>query len=267
MNSIGFSIWNGLSHFLSFKTIPFLLGGAALNRLACWGLVTRAGSGGRLLLGGRALVQSGQLTGAGHFAAGTLTGACLSLGLSVHHLFAKDLPARRPEAWANFTKNFGAGLLINAVALGFSGAGFVALRRRFPPLIDFPGKGKTPSSLVHLIVGTGGMVSANALFRAVHNLRHPEEKGPLVTLDETVETALNLTAFHRTDSALQRIFTKKQLGPFLAHHLERITKGLPEVLPLQRTRRKDLEKSLALQILRGVPLMVAENFANRFSLP
>jgi hypothetical protein len=273
LQSTGFALEKGLSDFLSLKTLAFVAAAGLLGRVSQGLLVHTAGSRGSIGPRLLPLVKEGSLTGFGNFSAGLVTGTALSVGISGYQL-AKDRQAERPEALSNFGRNLWWGLVTNVAALGISAAVMKASGLQAWAARPVEG-GKTaqffkrslPYGLLHASVAGGGMLGANALARSLHNRgKSPEEKVPLASLEEAVETYLTMLSLTPADLLLQKPFMKTQLGPYRAREIEKmadtlLSQSLPKGISIQEWMTKTQS-----QALRGIPLQELKN-QNFASLP
>jgi|GEM_PF-4108137 len=304
LDSTGFGIASGASHFFSIRSVPFVVGGALLSRLSTWILFAFAGENGNLvwrgisafrsvpvlrsipILGRTAFIEGGEMAGAGRFLSATMTGTGLSLGFSGRQLVS-DLTAGRPEAWGNFGRNVGLGILVNSLALGLSALLTAGLRRalatprgaaaapvappagRFSTLLD---RLVTPRRALlyygsHAAIGTAGMIGTNALVRGFHNAGLPEgERVPYTGADEVTETFLNLIAMNLAELPMQRVAMRRQLGSYRTTQLETLSGEIAQGLgvgPEAILTRERIFQSLALRSLRGVPLETLRSEAFR----
>ncbi|MFO1518438.1 MAG: hypothetical protein U1F57_02040 [bacterium] len=250
MDSTSFKIGNGFAEFLSVKTLLFVGGATLLNR-AVGGLLLRgAGASGNLGKGMFQLVEGGEMTSLGHFTVGAGAGTLLTLGPSFQQ-YVKDKIADRPDAGANFWRNFAVGSVINVAVLGFSAVGSAAVKRRFSnptllqeaeqaPLSKFDlFKAKALPFATSVFIGTGSMLGANAFARGVfHNWKSStkdSDKVPYFTVDETTETLLTMISLNLAETGVNKALASQgstkigekllnfQLGEFRAKQIEQLS--------------------------------------------
>ncbi|MBL7685002.1 MAG: hypothetical protein JNK65_03085, partial [Deltaproteobacteria bacterium] len=264
-HSASYGIATGFASAFNWKSFVFAGATVAATRFFNRGLLGIAGESGTL----RFLVKEGELTGAGHFVSGNVTGIGFGL-LGAGHQFAKESSAGNPDAMKNFVTNFVTGSFINAGAMGLTMAGSHALK----PILAKTKFGTAANYAMPVVLGTGGMVGANAIHRAYLNSKNPTgPQVPLATWEEAAETAFNMAVFSTFEAAANKVLVEKQLGPYRAKELNKIAERLTDQFygdingaygtegqsATQRSQNKaQLYSRLAKDLMSGIPLKTME---------
>jgi hypothetical protein len=272
MDGYLFSIQNGFLGVFNLKNswmIPLAASSMAAGRLT---LVRAAGGSGTL----KALVKGGELTKLGHVAAGVLGGAYLTLGFSTWQL-GKDVNASRPEALANFKRNFLSGLFINTVAFGLGMGGSAAATAGSRGRLA---QGRVEGSLfgndmsagylfkrlsisgLHAGIGTGGMILATAAHRKwspnwLLPKKEKENLSPWLRLDDTIEAWGNMWLMGGFDThVLARIKPEWQMGQFRKVRFKDFMRNVTTTPG--GIERAAFESKVATKLVQGAKLDVVE---------